>query len=631
MEFYLPNITLYASILIASSLILFFIGRAIIFLLPEWRDSNNAYQTVFNSYLLGYTAILPLFTIIWNRANSMFWLIVLLWLLYIVWWRKPQRANLTIDWRSEGRALLISVLLLFGGFALLYYFCFVRSEGQIFTDQIYYSNLSQTVLSYHNEAYSRTGESIAQIYHWGDSLTTALWAFVFKAKPLYVLLCVTYPFLLAMCILGVMTIVKRFDNSLPIILSLLAGILYFFQWNLTSLVTPWGCGGNISGLKEYLMIVFVVWGASYIIQGKYAQGFFAALMLVAYYTPLAPGILTLVCLLSYFMPDRPKLSFRELFNPYAMGAILITLFFCAFYALQPELFTEGAFNQHAEHTYKWILGFIIKRVCRPIAYITPVALVLGLYLYNADKVHLRKYIMLYICVVSSCFVSCIVAGAATKVEIDAGQIASNFYDTISHLFVYTSLTFLLLEVARKYRKIVYAIVVVATVAYPVHFFGTGAKSAMFPINPMTQSEEEAYLSMQQIFEFRPAKEIGYFRNYTLPENHNTAKTAFDLFFPMDRLVHVLPIYHPYCLSAYDMPEDMDPKWVDIMETELWQYGYKQKQHNPVISEEEIISEFITQVGINYIIVEKGARLPNFLSSRFLPVYEWDTNILYYGQ
>lgn len=632
MEFYLPIVAQYASILIASSLVLFLIGRSIIFLLPEWRDKNNAYQTVLNSFLLGYTVVIPLFAIIWSRANTIFWLAVVLWLFYLLWWRQPQKPHVAIDWRSEGHTLGLSLLLLLSGFALLYYFCFVRSEGQIFSDQIYASNLAHSILSYHNEAYYRTAESIAQTYHWGDSWTTALWSFVFGAKPIYVLYGVTYPFLLAMCILGVMAIAKGMPNALPVVLCLIFGVLYFFQYNITSKLTPWGCGGNISGLKDYLMIVFSVWGASYIIKGMYAPGFFALLMLVVYYSPLAAGVLTLVCLLSCFMPDRPKLSFRQLFNPFVIGAIVLTLCYGLFYALQPDIFTEGAFTRHANHSNMWILGFIVKRICRPIAGMTPIALVLGLYLYKTNIIIWHKYVVIYICILASCFIACVVGGCATKFEINAGQIATNFYSTFSHLFVFLSLIYLLSELARKYKVVVYILIVVMGIAYPARFFCTGAKSSMFPIEPMSQSEKAAYITLQQIFETRQVHQMGYLRNYTLPENRNNPKTEYDLYFPMDRLVHILPNgYHPYCLSAYDMTEDMNPKWVDMSECELWQYGAKRQIAQPDISNEVIISEFITLTDINYIFVETGARLPEFLQERFNLIFDYEGNKLYYGQ
>ena len=630
MEFYLPDITQYASILIASSLILFFVGRGVMLLLPEWREKDNAYQTVFNSFLLGYIIVLPLFAIVWSRANSIFWLVVIICFLYLSWWRKPQKKDLTIDWRAEGCVLGIAMLLLLGGFALLYYFCLARSEGQMFSDQIYYSNLAQSILSYHNEAYFRTTESIAQAYHWGESWTTAMWAWMFGAKPIYILYGVTYPFLLVMCILGVMAIAKQFDKSLPMAICLIAGILYFFQWNLTSLVTPWGCGGSVFAFKSYLMILFALWGTAYIIQGKYSQGIFAALLSVAFYSPLAPGILTLVCLLSYFMPDRPNLSVRQLFNPYVLGSLLLTIAYVTFYVIQPNIYAAETVFNHADHSMQWIIGFIFKRVCRPIAGMTPIAVLLGIYLYIVNKEQLKKYVVFYCCVLVSCFVACVVAGIATKVDVNAGQIAENYYEMISHLFVYISMIFLLAELAKKHWKSICAIAIIAGLAYPGRYFYLGAKSVMAPIAPMTQSEKEAYVTMKNIFEIQPVYEMGYFRNYNLPENYNTPKTQYDLFFPMDRLVHILPNgYHPYCLSAYDMPDDIDPLWKDNMECELSQYGCKRKLCKPDITEEEIISEFITQTNINYIIVENGAKLPDYLATRFCQVYEWEGNSLYH--
>lgn len=632
MEFYLPNIAFYVMALLVSSLLLYVVGRTIACLLPEWRDDQNAFQTTFNSYMLGYVSILPLYAIIWNKGNSVFWVVVLLWLIYILWWRKPRKAEWIIAWKTELKALALSTCLLLGCFAFLYYFCFVRSEGQMFSDQIYFSNLAQSIIDNHNESLFRTSISYAQMYHWGDSVTTALWTLVFQAKPIYILYCVTYTFLLAMCIFGLVAIAKGMSKSLPIILCLVLGILYFFYWNLSSLLTPWHGGTSISGLKGYLMIVFSIWGATFVLKGQYSQGFFAALMLVAFYTPLAAGIMTLVCLLSLFMLDRPKLTIRELFNPYVLGSIIITLCFGIIYLLQPDVFTMETFQSNPYHSNMWVMGFIVKRICRPIAAITPIAIVVGSYMYLRKKEALKKYAAFYLCILTSCLIACVVGGFAVQRHIDGGQIATNYYGTISSLFIFVSLIYILSELASKYRYAVYTIIVVISIAYPSYFFYNGAKSSMFPVSSLGSEEREAYLSLQSIFEEHPAKEFGYFRNYTLPENHNTAKTEYDLYFPMDRMVHLLPNgYCPYCLSVYDLPDDINPIWNNMEKSELWQFGEKWKEQYATVGQDEMISSFIEDKNINYIIVEKGASLPQYLSSSFKQVIEWDCNKVYYKE
>lgn len=631
-EFYLPNITCYSLILIVSSLLLFIIGRAIVCLLPEWRDKDNPYQTTLNSFLLGYTTILPLFAIIWSKANSLFWLVVVLWILYLWWWRKPQKAIWRIDIKSELRAIALSIGVLLGSFALLYYLCFVRSEGQIFSDQIYATNLAHSILSYHNEAYFRTSISIAQTYHWGDSWTTALWALLFNAKPLYVLYCVTYPFLLSMCVLGIITLVKGMPEKLPIVLCVLLGVLYFFFWNISSLMTPWHGSSSISGLKNYLMKVFVIWSTTYIIKSKYPQGFFAVLMLVAYYSPLAPGVLALVCLLSYFLLDKQASGSCRILSPYIIGAVIVACCYGLFYFLQPDIFTEGAFSRHANRTHLWILGFIVKRICRPITSMTPAALLVGIYIFKYNRDKLRKYGTFYLCILGSCLVACVVGGFASLFEVNAGQIAANYYEVMSNLFVCVSLIFLLSQLYLQHKILISSLIIIASIVYPFYFFYNGAHSSMFPINPMSQDEKNAYGSLQGIFAKNPVNEMGYLRNYSLPENHNTPKTEYDLYFPMDRLVHILPKgYHPYCLSAYDIPDDIDPMWNDMAECELWQYGAKIREASPNYTDDQIVSSFVEQKSINYIFVEKGATFPWCLSERFAKVFEWDGNVLYYAK
>lgn len=580
--------------------------------------------------MLGYTVVLPVFAIIWSRGNTIFLAAVILWLIYLLWWRKPCKAERKIDWRSELKAFAVSISLLLGCCAFLYYFCFVRSEGQLFSDQIYASNLTQSILTYHNEAYFRTDVSIAQTYHWGDSWTTALWSWIFNAKPIYVLYCVTYPFLLSMCILGLISIAK--DRSLPVLCCVILGILFFFYWNLTSLITPWHGRAYIFDLKGYLMLVFMIWSTLYIIDSKNTQSFFAALMLVSFYSPMSAGVLTIVCLLSYFMPDRPMLTLKELFNPYVVGAILIAVGFGLFYLFQPDIFTEGAFTRHAEHSNRWVLAFIAKRIIRPVAAMTPIAIVTGGYIYKYRPENLKKYISLYLCILAACLVTCAVGGVASKIEVNAWQIAANFYNTTSCIFVFTSLIYLLSELVIRYRKIAYTIICVIAVTYPALFFRSGAKSVMFPVAPMSVGEKDAYASLQTIFVENPVREMGYMRNYALPENHNNPKTEYDLYFPMDRLVHILPKgYHPYCLSAFDMPDDIDPQWNDMAECELWQYGANQKEEQSECTTEQIIGSFISQKGINYIFVEKGATLPEFLMDKFEQVFEWDENVLYYAE
>lgn len=633
MEFYLPNIAFYLMALLMSSLLLYVIGRTIACLFPEWRDEKNAYQTVFNSFLIGYTTVLPIFAIIWSGGNSLFWLLIILWLLYLLWWRKPRKAEWVIDWRAEMKALAVAVAILTGCFAMLYYFCFLRSEGQIFSDQIFSSNVTQSILTYHNEAYFRTDMTLAQPYHWGDSWTTALWAFVFGAQPIYILFGITYPFLLAMCIFGVAAIAKGRPNNLPLILCVLLGILYFFYWNISSLLTPWhGGGSSISGLKNYLMVVFAVWGASYVLKSRYEQAFMVMLMLVVFYSPLAAGFLTLVCLLSFFIEETPKSFIRTIFNPYVIGAVIIALYYGLFYMLQPEVYLglEGSVIESFSFE-KWA-GFVVKRVCRPIAGITPTAILLGLYLFKTDKQRLRKYTIMYACVIASCLVACMVGGVAKIYSVDGWQVTSNYNGTISQLFVNISWIYLIAELAQNYRKVFIGLVVVAGIVYPTQFFCTGAQSAMFPIAPMRDGEKAAYEDLKTIFDTSGVIEMGYFRNYTLPDNYNTAKTRYDLYFPMDRMVHILPNgYHPYCLSAYDLPEGIEKVRNDMDRCELWQYGVRMRQQQGICTEEQIISAFVEEKNINYIITESGALLPDYLNERFRQVYEWDGNVMYYKE
>lgn len=117
--------------------------------------------------------------------------------------------------------------------------------------------------------------------------------------------------------------------------------------------------------------------------------------------------------------------------------------------------------------------------------------------------------------------------------------------------------------------------------------------------------------------------IGYYRNYRLEENFNTHKSRIRMFYPMDKMPHLVDngYYAPYCLSALDIPDDLEPRWNEKKESELFKYMEQMKKNGSYTDDVKTILSFIKNRDIRYIVVENGCELPYYLEDDVVTIYD----------
>lgn len=98
-----------------------------------------------------------------------------------------------------------------------------------------------------------------------------------------------------------------------------------------------------------------------------------------------------------------------------------------------------------------------------------------------------------------------------------------------------------------------------------------------------------------------------------------------MFYPMDKMPHLVDngYYAPYCLSALDIPDDLEPRWNEKKRSQLYKYIEQMKMDGSYINEDEAILSFIDNKNIRFIVVESGCKLPRYLEGNVVLIYDGD--------
>ena len=624
MDIFLPNILLYYAVAVGVLLSVYGVGRLFVQLCPEWNGENELSNTFF-SYMIGAILLIGTFALVWTRGNSIYLLLPITIVLYL-WWRKSDNSNKPqLNFKKEGIYFGVSIAIFTAIFVLFYYLLFVRSNGEVFFDLIYYADVTKDMVMYHHESVLRTEISIAQPYHWHEHWLTAMVASICNLNYLYVLLLIIYPFFLMLCICGFAAFASHF-KSIPVSLCFCLGLLGVVFWNISSLITPWHGEAMINLPKSYIMTSVLLFGAMYYLQNRINQAFAAMMIICAVYSPLIPGLLTLVVLWScvYYAHQKKSLG-QTVFNKYAIGAVVVAICILAFYGLQPKVLETDLILRHGDNWLKDVVMFIIKQTARPIAIMAPVFCLSYLIYFRKNRQYWTQYLWVSCSVLLSCVAAIVISAFVRQVQLDGGQIASNYYECICNIYVFGSITGLVAYLCSKINKTyIYITIPLLTILYSLHVVAHVNDNLNIVKGEISIEEQEQYRIIKDHISSHPVLATGYVRNYNVPENKNTHKSRHDLIFPMDKMVHVIPdgYYRPHCLSVFDLPEDLDPLWNDSQTSELYQFALKQ---GTTEDNNLLIQDFVYAMGINYIVVEKEAELPASLinNSQLIAAFNGD--------
>lgn len=610
---FLPNVFQYGTLLLLTTAVLFFVGWGMIRLMPRWQDKGNSFLTFFNATVIGLTVVLPLFAVIWARGNSIMWIAVLLWIGFLWVSRKDTARNhscnqLTTQSINQSRtAVILSIVILLGSFAAFYYLFFVRSGSVLYSDHVFYANASCVMMQEHTETASFASLfRIPAPYHYGDLWFTAFCSFVFRLKPLYVLLLITYPFLCFLVVVGMAALCKEIAK-LPDWTALVHGIAFLFFIPLVSIVIPW-IRPILSSPKGFVVTLFGIWGLLMLIKKDYLRAFVTFCFLIPFYSTVAPGVLTFVFFMGIVLKWKQTRKWNSLLNGYSIASVGVALAFGFFYFLQKK----SPIEEPVRFLYEgnWMVNalfFAVKRFLRAIILLLPTMLVLTYWGKRKKKKRNLWYLMASFLI--SCAVSCIVGGLMREVNRDGGQITTNYVDTIITIICYCLMVFAVYKVVEKIKFIPKQAVCLLFLLY---FVFTPCISGN---NNYIKSEPYYGIEKSGLLQF-----AGEEASFAI-----IGDKGFEM------MPHLLKsgYFSPYNFSELDIPVDFPKIFDDSHSHAFWQYVCLQKHNGTFVSNEQSMLDFAKEMGVDYIIVNYGTTISDVFENRVERVLVYDGDTLYH--
>lgn len=618
--FFYPNIFLYAAILLVAFFSMLIVGAGCMRLLPELYSEDNCFANVFVCLMSGCVVLVTLFALIITRCDSVMLLCVFIIAFYVLFIRDKHCCNnkFRVDNSFVKFSLLITGLLLLIYF-VHYYIYFVRANGEIWCDYTFYSNVSCHIAKDHCEnADLYTDARNAANYHWGDLWLTSLFGTLFRANYLYVLLLVTYPCFCLICVVGGCSVIYHLTKRK--VVSIISGVGLLFAVPLMTIIVHWTSPVTI-GSKLIVVYCMMVLSLLFYNSGRLNLSYVSLLLLVPFYSTVAPGVLTMVCVLSIMMErNNGANALRCVFNRVVVLSVLVTTFYIVFYLMQGN---EG--KQHVDYLYddclKNIIGFIVKRGCR-VALLIPCAIGLLWYVSRSKKNYDATLALNWVvAVVSGVIVSAVVGGFVRQVMLDGGQITTNYSGPAFNVTCW----FMAVMLFSRFFEGKYLNIYVSSLVlfYIVLYALTGVKHVLMTNNHVYAMDEIKSIEALRAEINTGGHAIGYYRNYGIEENFNTHKSRIRMFYPMDKMPHLVDngYYAPYCLSALDIPDDLEPRWNEKSESELFKYMEQMKKNGSYTDDVKTILSFIKNRDIRYIVVENGCELPYYLEDDVVTIYD----------
>ena len=636
MEIFLPNIWLYLPVLLLSIVTTYVIGWLITSFFSEFRNKNNILSNTFVNLTLGFVTLVTIFAVIWTKGNSVMWLSVLSFFLFF-WLRKKKNVDkepLKITkqiWIELGISILSASVLFFLG----YWLFFMRTGGDVFIDYPYYANVSNKLILSHVETSSLHSQDLgASFYHWGEIWFNALWAFVFQLNHYYTLLLVTYMYFATLLVLGAASIVK---NIFPYhnLLCLLLGLSFLFFVPVLSIVFPLGAVSQHP--KYFIIAIFILWAFMGIQTKDVSQVALALLLIVPFSTVMAPGCLAF--LFFYVAYDKYMAEGKTwylIFNKYVFSILVVVILFAVFYKIQPLLgYSET--NQSSELKSKIdnplfsIFTFSAKQSFFFIIRFVPILIAL---FFLKKKTYIpnnnfKEILPIIVCVLLSGFVAMLVGSITRLFILDGRQIAVNYGLIVTDITLFVSLIYMLsLFSSRKSRWLV---MIALNVFYLFASIQEANKYNIYgktgDFNPM---EITFYQEIQNSFtDLNKPINFAYFRSYEGMETGSWLR-RINFIIPLEKMVHISPygFYAPFCLSALDIPDDTKEIVDEREESQLWKFVQKQKTNGSFVSTNDAMLDFLIAKKVEYIVVESGATLPDFLHGRSNLISSFQENNVY---
>jgi hypothetical protein len=622
---FLPDLLLYFFVFFFVFYLTFFIGRVIVQFIPILNNTVEPIAKVFYSLVLGFVIIVSFFAIIWTKFNSVYLISLILFLFYLIQ-GKNINTKLNIEIKSDIRFSFLIFILFAFFFFISYYIFFIRSGGAFFNDHIIYADMSYVLSMTHIESASMfTNSTNATAYHYSDLWFTAIISLLFNLNYIYTLLLISYTFLGSLAVLAVIVFARIYFNGyfLPLLFGI--GFMFFkpFIAFLFDFIDPIAINP-----KLFIIPVILIFSVIQFLNKNYYFSQIILLLLVPFYSPMAPGILGGLFLFSIFCQYyENKFRFRISFfyNKYTLTCFFIFVFFIGFYLCQ-SFFSSITSSQVAlyEHPIPRALLFFVKKSGRVFVLLFPITLSL-LYFNKKNKLNIQPFVGLLIFTVLGVILSAFVAGVVANYILDGYQICTNFTDTVVNVVVVVCLIFLLSTLKTKF--VYFALLVLIPIYYFTFF------SWVYETKEAIGSTKNELLFYSQLkYQLRDfsSPNFAYIRNYRTNEHENSQYCRLNIYYPLSKLPHVIPsgYYSAYCLSIFDLPENTEPRFDERRLSEFWNYVQKSRFKSSKIKFSDYALNFIRDKEIKFVIVEKNALTPKYLNDNSILLNQYDGNRIY---
>jgi hypothetical protein len=631
---FLPNIIFYLLILLGAYSITYIIGKIALNFVPEICSEKNPVENVFSSLIIGFVVLISLFAIIWTKGNSIFLSSILIIGFYFLIRKKKYRNKkkiFYIKFSKKELVIFLSVFVLFILFFFIsYYLFFIRSKGEFYCDHIFYANVSNVLSTSHVENSSLfVGETNAGMYHFSELWFTVFLSKIFGANFLYVFLLVVSSYFASMIVLGGFSIAKIYFKGF--VLPILLGTTLLFFRPIVAIVIPF-INPLALNSKLFVITAFLLFATLQYLRKNTLTAFIFLFLLVPFYSTISPGVLSGLFFLTLCLEIYKKgFQLKAFFNSYTLVCVSVFLFFVLFYLAQPFIFQHEASSKMVllyDHPLKRTLMFIINRSARVFVLLLPISLILCFIHFRIKDKNTSQYWIALLFVVLGVVISSVVGGVAANFVLDGGQICTNFTDTVVIVVIYTILLYALSFFNE--RKVL-LIGIFFLLVYSVMFFYKGL-SSFYPIGENNQNEKECkfYAEIKNEIFAQNNPQFAYYRNYEIAEHHNSQYTRLMMILPLSKMPHVLysGYYAPYCLSVFDIPQNIDSRFDEREKSDFWKFVHAKRKMNPTVSLDDCALNFIKIKDIKYIILEKYANVPNYLLSNAFLLNEYDGNRIY---
>jgi hypothetical protein len=623
-----PNFFLYFIHIIIVYFATLFMG--ILFykiIVPESKTEDSSTLKYFYELSIGLIFLITAYSIITTKFNSVFVFGLVICISYLYVSRIKMNPSKVISFKSKDfLVIILHIILLILFYSLFYYMFYIRSQGEIWSDNLFYGNLSKilnetqiestiNMLSQKNQA--------ASIYHYSEIWFTSLNYIIFKGSYLNILQIVTFPYLFFLIIIGVYSLISYYIKSRFISITLMLVFIVFkpiiAQIPITS--NYYIFSELIFFPKLFIIYIIFLFSLNNYIRGNKVLAFFSILLIVPFYTTSASGVLSgLVILLIYYNYKKNGISWK-LQNFKGLIYIFIIFFGVVVFYLYQAKFSSNFNDSHEiisvkEQPYLWTMKFSLKRVLGSFLTLSPALIILYFISKKKNVVVDNEIIDIIIVVSSGIIFSSIAASIISNFIYDGHQISSNFSDPALTIVTFWIIVYAISKIKSfKYQLITTLFVSISSLI----LFSIRDIPFTYPkrIDSISEEEIKFYDGIKNTISKQPNPTFAFFRNYNYLNESKNKFVQTLLFLPLSKIAHLVEdgTYLPFCLSIFDIKTNNDNEYSEIENTPLFQYV--KERNNKIKINNSLFSEFINEKSIDFIVIEGKVSLPKCVEENFM--------------